>query len=121
MSSTLNKAAALGFLANLYTPKKLLLDRSDLNITWLRGGDEGDDEARSFDVVVRPDGGLESNNAWPSEGCLCFEKGRRLMVHTILGEQKRICFKLWIVGGYRSSILHSPQTQPYQIDTPFCN
>ena len=78
--SALNEATALGFPTSLYTPKKLLLDRKDLNITWLRGGDEGDDEARYFDVVVRPDGGLESTNAWPSEGYLCFEKGERLIL-----------------------------------------
>lgn len=78
--SALNEAAVSEFPTNLYTPKRLLSDRMNLNTTWLRGGDEGDDETRYFDVVIKPDGGLESKNAWPSEGYLCFEKGERLIL-----------------------------------------
>ena len=67
----------LGFLlTNIYTLKKRLYDRNGLNITWLRGGDEGDDEARYSDVVIKPDGGLERKNAWPSEGTCVLRKER---------------------------------------------
>ena len=73
-------SASRGFPSKIYTPLDLHKDREDLNVTWLYGGDEGDDEARYFSVQTRRGGGLRSVDAWPSEGYLCFEKGERLLL-----------------------------------------
>ena len=64
----------------IYSPNNLASDRSDLNYTWLHGGAEGDDEARYFEVQRKPEGGLWSVNAWPSESYLAFETKERLLL-----------------------------------------
>lgn len=83
---------------SVYTPVELREDREDLNVTWLNGGDEGDDEARYFQVQTRPDGGLKSDNAWPSESFLNFEKGKRLVMG--FGEIRVEGFQEGGDGGY---------------------
>ncbi|KAF8426862.1 hypothetical protein EV426DRAFT_715129 [Tirmania nivea] len=73
-------SASRDFPSRIYTPLDLRQDRENLNVTWLNGGDEGDDEGRYFTVRTRQDGGLSSVDAWPSEGYLSFEKGERLLL-----------------------------------------
>ncbi|KAF8476984.1 hypothetical protein BDZ91DRAFT_787597 [Kalaharituber pfeilii] len=68
------------FPNRIYSPVELRKDREDLNITWLHGGDEGDDEARYFVVEERPDGGLSSKDAWPSESYLAYDANERLLL-----------------------------------------
>ncbi|KAK6377494.1 Maintenance of telomere capping protein 6 [Lithohypha guttulata] len=65
----------------LYTPVTLLSDRSNLNSSWYRRGQQ--DElplANYFTTYALPNGDIATNDGWPDENYIQLVKGARLLV-----------------------------------------